>query len=62
MVANVPFLLRVSLKIVASLQFKNRAPSSAYAAEATTKRKIALRVKDAPFNLIVFLWDWASIP
>ncbi len=35
-----------------SLQFKKRAPSSASAAEATTKRRIAHNVKNAPFNFM----------
>ncbi len=42
----------MSLKIVACLQFRKRAPSSASAAEATTKRNIAHRVKKALFNLM----------
>ncbi len=35
-----------------SLQFKKRAPSSASAAEAMTKRRMAHNVKNAPFNLM----------
>ena len=37
----------VTQKIAARLQFKRRAPSSASAAEATTKRKMAHNVKNA---------------
>jgi hypothetical protein len=36
---------RLSLKIIPSLQFRKRAPKLASAADATTKRKIAHRVK-----------------
>ncbi len=36
-----PISSRVSLNIVACLQLRNRAPSSALAAEATTKHKMA---------------------
>jgi hypothetical protein len=43
---------RVKRKIMPSLQFKKRAPSSASAAEATTKRRMAHKVKNAPFNLM----------
>jgi hypothetical protein len=43
---------RVNRKIMPSLQFKKRAPSSASAAEATTKRRMAHNVKNAPFNLM----------
>ena len=50
-----PISSRVSLKILACLQFRNRAPSYASAADATTKRKIAHSVKNAPFNLIGFV-------
>ncbi len=35
-----------------SLQLKKRAPSSASVAEATTKRRIAHSVKNAPFNFM----------
>jgi hypothetical protein len=47
-----PIPSSASLKIVACLQFRKRAPSSASTAEATTKRNIAHRVKKAPFNLM----------
>ncbi len=47
-----PISSSVSLKIVACLQFRKRAPSLASAAEATTKHIIAHRVKEAPFNLM----------
>jgi hypothetical protein len=40
----------VMQKIIPSLQFKKRAPSSASAADATTKRRIAHNVKNAPFR------------
>ena len=50
-----PISSRASLKIVACLQFRNMTPSSASAAEATTKRKIARSVKNALFNLIGFV-------
>jgi hypothetical protein len=43
---------RVSQNIVACLQFKNSAPSSATMADATTNNNIAHNVKNAPFNLI----------
>ena len=43
---------RVNQKIMPSLQFRKRAPSSASAAEATTKRRMAHNVKNAPFNLM----------
>ncbi len=42
-------------KIVACLQFRNNAPSSASAADATTNLKIAHNVKNAPFNLMGFV-------
>ncbi len=42
----------MSLKIVACLQLRKRAPSLASAEEATTKGNIAHRVKKAPFNLM----------
>ena len=47
-----PISSRVSQNIVACLQFKNNAPSSASAADATTNLYIAHKVKNAPFNLI----------
>jgi hypothetical protein len=47
-----PISSSVSQNIVACLQFRKRAPSLASAAEATTKRNIAHRVKKAPFNLM----------
>ncbi len=47
-----PISSSVSLKIVACLQLRKRAPSSASAVEATKKRNIAHRVKKAPFNLM----------
>jgi hypothetical protein len=37
------------------LQFRNRAPSSASAADATTKRKIEQSVKKAPLSLMGFV-------
>ncbi len=43
---------RVNRKIMPSLQFKKRAPSSASTAEATTKQRMAHKVKNAPFNLM----------
>jgi hypothetical protein len=46
---------RVSQKIVACLELRNKAPSLALAAEVTTKRKIAQSVKKEPFNLIGFV-------
>jgi hypothetical protein len=42
----------VSQNIVPCLQFKNNAPSSASAADATTNLNIAHKVKNAPFSLI----------
>jgi len=45
----------MSRKIVACLQLRNNAPSSASAADATTNRKIAHNVKNAPFNLVGFV-------
>jgi hypothetical protein len=42
----------VSLKIVACLQLRKRAPSLAYTAGAMTKHNITHRVKRAPFNLM----------
>ncbi len=47
-----PISSSVSLKIVACLQLRKRAPSLASAAEAIMKRNIAHRVKKAPFNLM----------
>jgi hypothetical protein len=47
-----PISSSVSLKIVACLQLRKRAPSLASTVEATTKRNIAHRVKKAPFNLM----------
>jgi hypothetical protein len=44
--------LRVSQKIVACLQLRSNAPSSASAAEATTNCKMEQRVKKAPLSLI----------
>jgi hypothetical protein len=42
-------------KIVACLQLRNNAPSSAYTADETTNLKIAHNVKNAPFNLMGFV-------
>jgi hypothetical protein len=42
-------------KIVACLQLRNNAPSSASAADATTNLKIVHNVKNAPFNLLGFV-------
>jgi hypothetical protein len=50
-----PISLSISWKIVACLQFRKRAPSSASAEDATTNRKIAQRVKNALFNLMGFV-------
>jgi hypothetical protein len=47
-----PISSSVSLKIVACLQLRKRAPSLASTAEAMTKRNIAHRVKKALFNLM----------
>jgi hypothetical protein len=47
-----PISSSVSLNIEACLQLRNRAPSLALAAEATTKHKMAHKVKNAPFNLM----------
>jgi hypothetical protein len=47
-----PISSSVSLKIVACLQFRKRAPSSASAAQAAIRHNIAHRVKKAPFNLM----------
>jgi hypothetical protein len=48
--------LILSQNIVACLQLRKRAPSLALAADAdaTTKRKIAHKVKNAPLNLMGF--------
>ncbi len=43
---------RVNRKIMPSLQFKKRSPSSASTAEATTKQRMAQNVKNAPFYLM----------
>jgi hypothetical protein len=45
----------MSQKIIPSLQFKKRTPSLALAAEATTKQRMAHKVKHAPFNLMGLL-------
>ena len=45
-----PNSLSIMQKFIPSLQFKKRAPSSASAADATTKRRIAHNVKNAPFR------------
>jgi hypothetical protein len=45
----------VSENIVACLQFKNSAPSSASAVDATTNRNIAHKIKTASFNLIGYV-------
>jgi len=50
-----PISLSVSRKIVACLQLRNNAPSSASAADAMTNRKIAHNVKNALFNLMGFV-------
>ncbi len=47
-----PISFSGSLIFFACLQLRKRAPSLASAAEATTKRNIAHRVKKAPFNLM----------
>ncbi len=44
--------LRVSLKIMPSLQFRKRTPNTASAVDAKTKCKIAHKVKNTPFNLM----------
>ncbi len=44
--------------MVACLQFRNKAPSSASVAEAMTKRNIEQRVKNAPFSLIGLVASW----
>jgi hypothetical protein len=46
---------RVNLKIIPSLQLKKRVPSFASAAEATTKRNMAHKVKKAPFDRMQLL-------
>jgi hypothetical protein len=43
---------RVSQNIMACLQVKNNAPSSASAMDATTNHNIAHKIKNTPFNLI----------
>jgi hypothetical protein len=43
---------RVSQKIIPSLQFRKRAPSSVSAMEETMKRKMAHSVKNAPLSWI----------
>jgi hypothetical protein len=50
-----PIFFSVRRKIVACLQLRNNAPSSASAADATTNRKIAHKVKNALFNLMGFV-------
>ncbi len=50
-----PSYSSVTRKIAACLQLRKRAPSSASAAEATTKRKTAQSVKNAPLSLIGFV-------
>jgi len=50
-----PISSSVSQKIVACLQLRNNALSYASAADATTNRKIAHNVKNAPFNLMGFV-------
>jgi hypothetical protein len=50
-----PISLSVSQKKIACLQLKKSVPSSALAAEATTNRKFAHRVKNTPFNLMGFV-------
>ncbi len=50
-----PISSSVSLKIVACLQMRNNAPNSASAMEATTNRRIAHSVENAPFNLMGFV-------
>ena len=49
-----PISSRVSQNIIACLQLRKRAPSSASTAEEMTKRKIAQSVKNAPFDLMGF--------
>ncbi len=48
-----PISSRETQNIVASLQFKNNAPSSASAADATTNPNIAHKVKNAPFRVSI---------
>ena len=50
-----PISSRASQNIVACLQFKNNAPSSASAADATTNRNIAHKGEKTPFNLIGYV-------
>ncbi len=47
-----PSSSKVSQKIIPSLQLRNRAPSSASADDATTKRSMVHSVKNGPFNLM----------
>ncbi len=47
-----PSSSRVSQKIIPSLQLRNRAPSSALAADATTKQSMVHSVKNGPLNLM----------
>jgi hypothetical protein len=47
-----PSSSRVSQKIIPSLQMRDRAPSSASATDATTKRSMVHSVKNCPFNLM----------
>ena len=71
-----PITLSVSLKIVACLQLRKSALSLASAAEVTTKRNIARKVKNAPFTVMglvgsrrqpmkkipqAWLWAFASV-
>ena len=56
-----PISSSVSQKFIACLQFRNNAPSSASAADATTNLSIAHNVLNAP--LIWWAWlDWISVP
>ncbi len=50
-----PISSMVSQNIVACLQLKNNAPSSASMADGTTNGNIAHKVKNAPLNLIGFV-------
>jgi hypothetical protein len=47
-----PSSSKVSQKIIPSLQLRNRAPSSALATDATTKRSMVHSVKNCPFSLM----------
>ena len=49
-----PISSRANQNIIDCLQLRKRAPSSASVAEATTNRKIAQSVNNAPFNLMGF--------